>query len=305
MALKPKIKVCLDDNCDKLRVTDTTGVYDDPDNKEGWGSPNISGSDVDTAEIIVVKPDGSSTTHDVTSQVPDSISGNFQYNPIQGTYPDGKYCIKYHVVAEKEGTLASVEFTYEDRYEDRTYDSQVSFTVDVDKNDDGTVDTEIGSYTTSPGDTNDDVYEALKDDINNNSSFSATHDSSANTFTVTAPSGTGSTYNSRVVKIYRDDQDVATKEGDLTGGSDALNVDKIYKVCQPFTCHIRCCIEKMRSKIPVEYCGCEYDKYLRDVLDAEGLLRGLRNAYGCDDTSRADSIMDTIQRLCNFDDCDC
>lgn len=300
MALKPKIKACLDDNCDKLRVTDTTGVYNNPDNKEGWGSPNISGSDVDTAEIIVVKPDGSSNTHDVTSQVPDSVSGNFEYNPIQGTYPDGKYCIKYHIVASEPETLPTITFSYSG---DTSPKGGQQYKVKVDTDDDGTFDTTIGSYTASSGDSLDIVYQALADDINNNSSFSATNDSSNDDLTVTAPSGTGSSYNGHGAEVTKDG--ATEHEGSFLGGSDAIDVDETYKICQPFTCHIRCCIEKMRSNIPVEYCGCEYDKYLRDVLDAEGLFRGLKSAYGCDDLARANSITDTIKRLCNFDNCDC
>ena len=54
MALKPTIKACSVENCTGLRITDTTGAYNNPDNLTGWGSPNIDPSDAGfSAEIIV------------------------------------------------------------------------------------------------------------------------------------------------------------------------------------------------------------------------------------------------------------
>ena len=54
MALKPTIKACSVDNCTGLRITDTTGAYNNPDNLTGWGSPNIDPSDAGFSATIVV-----------------------------------------------------------------------------------------------------------------------------------------------------------------------------------------------------------------------------------------------------------
>lgn len=301
MAISPQIEVCLSDDCTKLEVTDTTGVYDANDNTGGWGSPNISGSDVDTAEIIINDPDGNKTTKDVTSQVPNSVSGDFTYDPIEGTYPDGKYCIKYHIVAQEDETLPSITFSRDDG----SIADGVKFTVEVDTTGDGNVDTTIGSYTTSGSESREKIYNELESDINNNSNFSATHDVSNNEFTVTAPSGTGSTYNGRKVEINRDDQGSPAKEGDMSGGSDALDVDETYKTCDLFTCHTRCCIEKMKAKIPEEICYCDHEPFIDDYIMASGLFRGARAAFGCDDVTKANEMLKRVRRLCDFNNCDC
>jgi len=54
MALKPTIKACSVEDCTKLRVTDTTGAYNDPDNLTGWGSPNIDPSDAGFTVSVTV-----------------------------------------------------------------------------------------------------------------------------------------------------------------------------------------------------------------------------------------------------------
>ena len=54
MALKPTIKACSVENCTGLRITDTTGAYNNPDNLTGWGSPNIDPSDAGFSATIVV-----------------------------------------------------------------------------------------------------------------------------------------------------------------------------------------------------------------------------------------------------------
>lgn len=303
MGLKPTISACLEDNCKKLTVTDTTGVYDSSDNTGGWGSPNISGSDVDTAEITVEFPDGSTNTVDVTGQVPDTVSGEFEYDPIQDSYPDGKYCIKYHIKAQESESLPTASVSYEDT----SAIDGAQYTVEVDTTGDGTMDTEIGSYTAGSSDTMGDVYDGLRDDINNNSSFSSSNsytNGGSGTFEVTAPLGTGSTYNSRVIEV--DENGSVIKETSFNdNGSDAIDVDETYDLCQYFYCHTKCCVEKMKAKIPDKFCGCDTEPFIDDAMLAEGLLQGLKSAASCDDVSRADDMLERIKKLCDFNDCNC
>jgi hypothetical protein len=54
MALKPTIKACSVEDCTKLRVTDTTGAYNNPNNLTGWGAPNIDPDDTGFSATIVV-----------------------------------------------------------------------------------------------------------------------------------------------------------------------------------------------------------------------------------------------------------
>lgn len=97
MGLKPKIEICQGPSCDKFTPKDVTGVYDADNNTTGWESPNTSGSDVTKAEIKITWPDGSSKEYDVTSQVPDTVTDEFEYNTIEEDFPDGEYTIEYNI----------------------------------------------------------------------------------------------------------------------------------------------------------------------------------------------------------------
>lgn len=302
MALDPKISVCLQNDCTELVPTDVTGTYDANDNPGGWGSPNISGSDVDTAELIVTRPDGSENTYDLTSEVPNSFSGDYEYNPITDSpWNDGKYCIVYHIKAEEPETRATVVFDYNGG---NSATDNTKYTVEVDTTGDGSVDTTIGSYTTGTNEDLDKVYSELETDINNNSNFDATDNyNNSDKFQVTAPSGTGSSYNGNPLEV----QEAGSKidGGSFDGGVDAIDVDERYKICEYFTCHTRCCVEKMLAKVPDHFCKCGYDSFVEDAMLAEGLLRGVNASTACDCPDKSDDILKRIQKLCNFNDCGC
>jgi hypothetical protein len=53
MALVPKALLSLTNKCNKVSITDTTGVYNATTNVGGWGSPNIASSTLITAGINV------------------------------------------------------------------------------------------------------------------------------------------------------------------------------------------------------------------------------------------------------------
>ncbi len=88
--LKPTFSVCLKDKCANLQLTDTTGTGTDK-----W-EDSVSGSDINTGEIIITFPSGSTQTEDITSQIPDTVSGDFTYNDISlDNKEDGIHSIKY------------------------------------------------------------------------------------------------------------------------------------------------------------------------------------------------------------------
>lgn len=300
MALEPKIKVCLEDSCGKLKVTDVTGTYDANDNTGGWGSPNISGSDVDLAELQVTFPDGTDKTYDLTSEVPSSVSGDFTYNKIERDWPDGKYCFTYRIKSDQAETLPKIEANYEDT----SITDGDKYTFHVDTTGDGSVDTEIGSYTAGSNENTDDLYNNLATDIDNNSNFSASNDDSNNDFTVTAPAGTGSTYNSRSAELQKNGSTDTTYKFN-SSGEDAVDLDTTYTICPCFFCHVRCCVHKMRAKVQDELCNCDHEPFIEDTNLAFGLLRGLEAACACNDTSRQSDMLDRLKRLCNFNDCNC
>lgn len=91
MALKPTIKACSVEDCTKLRVTDTTGAYNDPDNLTGWGSPNIDADDAGFVATITVN----GTEFTVTDEVPSTVTGDFTFDDITVSLPDGWNTITY------------------------------------------------------------------------------------------------------------------------------------------------------------------------------------------------------------------
>ena len=87
--------VCQKDKCKTLTVEDTSGLFDAVTNPNGWDPTGVTA--LDSAEIEVTFPDGTVTTYDVLSQIPNPITGNFSYTLTNGTsvFPDGSYKIKY------------------------------------------------------------------------------------------------------------------------------------------------------------------------------------------------------------------
>jgi hypothetical protein len=103
MALVPKALLSLTNKCNKVTITDTTGIYDSLGNTGGWGSPNLETISVINALVKISHystPGTVLTTYDVTSAV-SSYSGSGQVFTIAleqtWTLPDDVYYIKYQV----------------------------------------------------------------------------------------------------------------------------------------------------------------------------------------------------------------
>jgi hypothetical protein len=103
MALTPKASLTLGNKCNKVTITDTTGIYDSSGNIGGWGSPNLETISVTDAFVDVSHystPGTVLTTYNVTSAV-SSYSGSGQVFTIAleqiWTLSDGIYYIKYQV----------------------------------------------------------------------------------------------------------------------------------------------------------------------------------------------------------------
>jgi hypothetical protein len=186
MALIPNISACLKNKCSDISITDTTGVYNVTDNPGGYGTPNDEGSEVISAILDITLPDGSVVTEDVTSQIPDTVTGDIEFNDISiPNYTDGVISILYTVNA------ASGTYTY--------------------------------------------TYTAL------------------------------------------------------------------------FTCKARACVDNMWADVACRTCSGSCD--LADIIDdanlAEGLLRGLESGAVCCDNACITKILNSITRLCNWNDCNC
>lgn len=84
------------------------------------------------------------------------------------------------------------------------------------------------------------------------------------------------------------------------------NVTRTFK--QLITCNTRCCIDQMGAKIK-EYRATKtseaFDKYIYSFLKAEALYEGIRASGGCVQLDTAEEILEMIEQLCNFENCNC
>ena len=112
MALLPTISVSLTNSGTQFMFTDDTGVYNAISNIGGYGDINASGSDVVSAIIRITDPSGEIYDYDVTSQIPDNVTGEVPFSPFVGDWQDGIYQIEYIVNAlQITNTLKRLVFT--------------------------------------------------------------------------------------------------------------------------------------------------------------------------------------------------
>ncbi len=100
----------------------------------------------------------------------------------------------------------------------------------------------------------------------------------------------------------------STLDGSYTVKYTVINPTGTYVVnsCMILTCNARCCIDKMWAKAAEEAsydCGC--DSYMKKALQAEGMLKALKNSAILSNDVARDKLLDTIQRLCKMEDCNC
>lgn len=109
MALVPKIQISLTDSkCNKLKVTENTGVYVASSNDGGWGTPNIDTNAVTSANVYIYDYTGDTLlqtiilkdgTTDVFSPLVSSPTPSpfTAFSSIDWTQNDGIYKVSYVV----------------------------------------------------------------------------------------------------------------------------------------------------------------------------------------------------------------
>ena len=117
MAFSPIITACLKNSCKTLSVTDTTGVYDATTNTTGWqDASTLLAADVSKAELLITYPNGLTQTVDVTSQIPDPVTGSISFADItMDHYSDGLIEIEYIVYDSSVDPIA-YRYTYKALY---------------------------------------------------------------------------------------------------------------------------------------------------------------------------------------------
>ncbi len=112
--LKLKIKGCLD-NCNTLTIEDVTGMYDATDNPEGYGTPNLATSDIDTATLKIESlTDGVPYTYseDVTDDIKNETDFPVLLDAVLYNFKDGRYCITYTVTMDDGSVYTAVHKLY-------------------------------------------------------------------------------------------------------------------------------------------------------------------------------------------------
>lgn len=106
------ISACVTNNCNAIKVTDITGLYEAINNPGGWeDASTLLSSDVTGVTITITTPSGTVVgPTDVFSQFPSPITmDEFDYSNIAlPVSEDGEYIIEYKVDAD-EATGASTK----------------------------------------------------------------------------------------------------------------------------------------------------------------------------------------------------
>ena len=106
MALKPSISVCLNNKCDVLTLTDTTGLYAAITNPTGWGSPNEDTDKLQSAYVYVYDSTGNLIhTYDVLSQIINPAIDDMPLGTQSWQNNDGVYSFVYSVESAADGTI--------------------------------------------------------------------------------------------------------------------------------------------------------------------------------------------------------
>lgn len=85
MALTPKASLTLGNKCNKVTITDTTGIYDALYNTGGWGNPNLETIDVINAGISIVDYFNAATSNITAISTSGSISGTIFTDTTHGS----------------------------------------------------------------------------------------------------------------------------------------------------------------------------------------------------------------------------
>jgi hypothetical protein len=82
-----------------------------------------------------------------------------------------------------------------------------------------------------------------------------------------------------------------------------------YKeTCHYFYCNVKCGKAEIWAKVAKEECGCEPcsgNELMSTALLVEGLYRALLSAVGCNNTAIADKHLVSLNRIFDFNDCNC
>ena len=117
MALIPSISLSLNNTCNKVTLTEETGVYNATTNVGGWGAPNITTTVVTSSLVKIFNYTGLTLldTYDLTGLYPSASPSSFDILvEAKWTQADGIYQIQYIVT---DNSMVPVNYYGETKHE--------------------------------------------------------------------------------------------------------------------------------------------------------------------------------------------
>lgn len=79
-----------------------------------------------------------------------------------------------------------------------------------------------------------------------------------------------------------------------------------YTLTKLFIGKVRCCLDKLAAQVPAKLCTeCETNAFIDRYLLAEGLYKSLLRMGGCAQTASITKVLTQLQKLCDFESCNC
>lgn len=72
-----------------------------------------------------------------------------------------------------------------------------------------------------------------------------------------------------------------------------------------FYCTVKCCIDKLAASIADKICDCDFDEYVNDIFIAEMTYAGMQANASCGNITTMYKLLERLQRICSYENCDC
>lgn len=259
MALVPKASLTLGNKCNKVTITDTTGIYDALINTSGWGTPNTETVDVVAASINVVNYFNAATSNVVAISSVGSISGTIFTDTTHGS---GNFSVGQTLIGP--GVLPGTKIT--------------SFMTGTGNNNGGTYQVNLAQTVTAVTiqgavyNTSYDVTSGILAYTGGKETFGILSDASW-----TLPDG-----------IYKIIYSVSTTTSVFTNSSQK----------ELFLCNLCNCKDNLIMKLLDANSSLDVTRLKEQVNQMEIFIYGIERAFECGDYGNASNILDAASTYC-------
>jgi hypothetical protein len=334
--LSPSLSTCVK-GCKQFIFTDTTNIYDEINNLNGWGEPNLGPENITNAYIkITSNCNNTEHIYNVTNQIPSVIEGCFQYAPFEVNIPQGEFTIEYVIEYTVQGESQIIET--ESTCENDNIVLNGTFDEDLD-NWGGSNFVQSGGVAMSTINETSSLSQVLaysqmqyilsfdyqvegECEISTeilmgttSIGFASIGYNEFNIYPGLAPTIFNTTPNNLIFLIddhpegchviidnvcARPFLPVETEvEGEMIEGR--------VTHCETYLndCKFRCCIDKLIASIPKYLCNKCDTRILEEILLIEAMYIGYISAAACDKENIRKEIEKRLERFCNFKECKC